>query len=323
MKRQTPKLMLLSRDRSIDYDVCICIGRSLVETASFKQEVVMSAPQKRSFTPLLVSLFVFCASSLLFEMRTSVSFLQAKEQTTPKKVSTVDFSKDVFPILETHCLDCHGADAREGGLRLNNRRDAFSVTDSGVPAIHAGSLEKSSLYQRLVTKNVKLRMPLELDPLSKSEIETIRKWIEEGANWPQDSEEKVHWAYVKPMKAKLPEVKNKQWTRNPIDVFILKRLEEEGLSPSPQLDRARLIRRLSLALTGLPPTVKEVEQFVNDSSSSACEQLVDRPARFSSVWRTLGASLARSRSVCRFQRLSGRPVERQLGLPRLGDSGFQ
>ena len=187
----------------------------------------------------------------------------------------VNFARDVQPIFRRHCYRCHGRKNAEGGFQLSNRTSAFGESDSGVSPIKPGESEHSLLLDRLTDPSMGDLMPLDGDPLAKSEIDTIRRWIEQGADWPDSAADDQHWAYIKPVKPELP-VSNDTWGHNPIDAFVLAKLQEEQLSPSPEADRGKLIRRVSLGLTGLPPSPEEVERFLNDSSPDAYEKLVDR-----------------------------------------------
>ncbi|MBI2948163.1 MAG: PSD1 domain-containing protein [Verrucomicrobia bacterium] len=186
----------------------------------------------------------------------------------------VDYNRDVRPILSENCYACHGPDEgkRKAGLRLDRKDDAFKRLKSEAIAIVPGNPSKSELLNRVTTKDEDDRMPPAKSgkALSPAQIDLLQKWIEQGAEW------KGHWAYLKPERPPVPEVKNKAWPRNEIDFFILARLEKEALKPSPEADKSRLIRRLSLDLTGLPPSLAEVEEFLYDNSPEAYEKLVDR-----------------------------------------------
>lgn len=188
----------------------------------------------------------------------------------------VDFARDVRPILSDNCFACHGPDenARKAGLRLDLQEGALGQLGSGGVAVVAGDPDESELIFRVETDDPEAKMPppgsgKELSP---DQIDLLRRWVEQGAPWT------AHWAFVPPRKPELPAVSQRSWPRNPIDWFILARLEAEGLRPSPEADRATLIRRVALDLTGLPPTAEEVEAFLDDSSPEgrAYEELVDR-----------------------------------------------
>jgi cytochrome c553 len=180
----------------------------------------------------------------------------------------VEFNRDVRPILSDRCFACHGPDAanRKANLRLDTQEGARRVIVPGQP-------ESSKLIQRVMSQNKALRMPPAYaghGPLTEREIATLREWIAQGARWEK------HWAFLPPVKRPLPSVKHRSWPRNALDYFILARLEREGLLPSPEAAKARLLRRVTLDLTGLPPTVDELEAFLKDERPDAYERLVDR-----------------------------------------------
>lgn len=187
----------------------------------------------------------------------------------PPKVS---FNRDIRPILSRNCFHCHGPDAkhREADLRLDLEAGLKSSSESAI--IHPGQPEQSPLFERISSKDPDLVMPPADSgkTLTADEIKLFRQWIAEGAEWSQ------HWAYVKPQSSPVPQVKDKKWPVNWIDNFVLARLEEQGLQPSPEADQITLLRRLSFDLTGLPPTREEVQAFVNDASPAAYEKQVDR-----------------------------------------------
>src|ERR1043166_1726422 len=205
-----------------------------------------------------------------------------------------DFNRDIRPILTENCFKCHGPDdgGRKAKLRFDLRAEALKPAKSGSVAIVPGVPDKSELIARITATDLDDRMPpLKTGKkLTATQIETLRRWIAEGAPYA------THWAYVKPVRPAWPDVKRKQWCRNPIDSFILARLEREGLKPSPPADRYTLARRVSLDLTGLPPTSEEVDQFVKDRSPRAYESFIDRllakPA-FGEHWARLWLDLAR------------------------------
>lgn len=188
----------------------------------------------------------------------------------PAKVS---FNKDVRPILAT-CFYCHGPDEkhREAGLRLDLREAALAVHD-GVRAIVPGKPEESELLKRVVSEDADDVMPppkAKKKLLTKAEVSVLRRWMEQGAEY------EGHWAFQPLRKEAPPPVKDSAWCRTPVDSFVLSRLEPEGMAPSPEADRATLLRRLSLDLTGLLPTPEEVESFVSDTSPKAYEAQVER-----------------------------------------------
>ncbi|MEO7652141.1 MAG: DUF1549 domain-containing protein, partial [Bryobacteraceae bacterium] len=187
--------------------------------------------------------------------------------------TSIDFQRDVRPILSNACFHCHGPDpaTQQAGLRLDTREGLFGDRKTG-PAVVAGNPEASRLYRRVSEQKPALRMPPPHahKDLTPTQVETLRAWIEQGAAWKQ------HWAFAAPAKAPLPDVNNAAWVRNPIDRFVLSRLESDGLAPAPEADRRTLARRVSLDLTGLPPRPEEVDAFLRDKSPTAYEKLIDR-----------------------------------------------
>ncbi|MEW6304253.1 MAG: PSD1 and planctomycete cytochrome C domain-containing protein [Verrucomicrobiota bacterium] len=186
----------------------------------------------------------------------------------------VEFDRDIRPILRENCFACHGPDSssRKAGLRLDTKEGLFGAAQQGSALIVKGRSKDSLLYQRLTARN-----PDDLMPPPKShkaleprEIALIGDWISQGAPWQK------HWAFETPKRPPLPRVKNPLWLRNPIDAFVLASLESHGLKPAPEADQRGLIRRLTLDLTGLPPTPEEVAAFVGDTSPSTYERAVDR-----------------------------------------------
>ncbi|MEX0703325.1 MAG: DUF1553 domain-containing protein [Planctomycetales bacterium] len=186
----------------------------------------------------------------------------------------VDFSRDIRPLLSDRCFQCHGPGEtdRQAGLRLDLRDGATGELESGERAIVPGQAAESEMYRRIAAEDEFTRMPPPDSgkSLSKDEIDLLRRWIDQGAEY------QGHWAFVPPRRPELPPVRNENWSRNAIDRFVLARLEKEGLSPSPEADRRTLIRRVTFDLTGLPPTPGEIERFLADHSPDAYEQLVDR-----------------------------------------------
>ncbi len=198
--------------------------------------------------------------------------LQADEQVP-------DFAKAIRPLLTEKCVSCHGPQKQEGGLRLDIRSAALRGGDSG-SAIVPGSAAKSDLFQRVASENAEKRMPLGKMPLAREEIDRLRAWIDQGARWPDalaGTEGPLdHWAFVAVRRPALPQISNSRWARNAIDHFILTRLERAGIAPSAEADRATLVRRLSLDLTGLPPTVADTQSALGDPCADWYERLVDR-----------------------------------------------
>ena len=190
------------------------------------------------------------------------------------------FATKVRPIFAARCYQCHGPNLQQNGLRLDSLSAALKGSESG-PVIVPGDSEKSRMVRRLLALE-RPQMPYGGPPLGAEEIKLIRDWIDSGAPGPDSSEalatvkQVKHWAYVKPARPQPPKVQDAAWCRNPIDNFVLARLEREGLKPSPQADKETLIRRVSLDLTGLPPTPQEVDTFLAEKTPDAYEKLVDR-----------------------------------------------
>jgi hypothetical protein len=182
----------------------------------------------------------------------------------------IDFDREIRPIFSDKCFACHGPDEkqRQAGLR-------FDTKDGGYRVITPGDSGKSRLFQRVSATNKANRMPPPASGLSltDSQVDLIRRWIDQGADW------ETHWSYVPPKRPDLPGVKRKGWARNPIDSFILAKLESEKLAPSPEADKDTLLRRVSYDLTGLPPTPAELDSFEADKSPDAYEKRVDQLLR--------------------------------------------
>mgnify|MGYP002622974620 FL=1 len=216
----------------------------------------------------------------------AISVLSATMTAAPEPES-VDFVADVRPILAAHCYRCHGAGEQQAGLRLDHRESALRGGDSG-PAIITADAAASELVKRITAEDEDERMPPAYDDESRAlapeEIETIRRWVNAGAIWPDAAAgdgriDSDHWAYQPLAGGSPPLVRHAERVRNPIDAFVVARLEAEGIEPSPEADRYTLIRRLYYDLLGLPPHPDEVDAFVADDSDDAYEQLVDRLLR--------------------------------------------
>ncbi|MDZ4401830.1 DUF1553 domain-containing protein [Prosthecobacter sp.] len=186
----------------------------------------------------------------------------------------VDFDQDIRPLLQERCIECHGEKKHKGELRLDAKSYAFKGGHDG-PAIVAGKLDKSPLYQRITNTDDKERMPPKGDPLTPLQITAIKTWIETGAAWPENTTDKAaltdkrlqHWAWQPLTKFDTPQS---------IDSIIHAKLTENKLQPSPEADRRTLIRRLTFDLHGLPPTPAEVEAFIQDNDPKAYQNLIDR-----------------------------------------------
>ncbi len=217
------------------------------------------------------------AAGLLSLLAAAIGLCGASIQTAGTAVASesakINFDRDIRPIFSDTCYACHGPDnaKRKAGLRLDQRESAFARRDEG-PAIVPGDPSQSALYRRITSHDKDERMPPPDSgrQLSSEQIGLIGRWIKQGAVWNE------HWSLVSPKRRPAPHVAGAGWLRNPIDGFVLSRLEHESLSPSPPADNATLIRRVTLDLTGLPPTPEEVEAFENDPSPNAYERVVDR-----------------------------------------------
>jgi Protein of unknown function (DUF1553)/Protein of unknown function (DUF1549)/Concanavalin A-like lectin/glucanases superfamily/Planctomycete cytochrome C len=214
--------------------------------------------RKIQLVTLVVSL---CFACLYF-------FLPAASADNSK--SQIDFDREVRPILSDNCFACHGPDEnqRKSKLRFDTKEGAFAKPGVITP----GGASKSRLYQRISSKDQDMVMPPPSSEhkLTEKQIETIRRWIDEGARWDE------HWAFIPPKRPEIPKVANAAWVRNPIDSFILARLQKEGLKPQPEADKTTLIRRVYLDLTGLPPTPADVDAFLVDKSAGAYEKVVEK-----------------------------------------------
>ncbi|MBS1810308.1 MAG: PSD1 domain-containing protein [Acidobacteria bacterium] len=200
-------------------------------------------------------------------------FILARRVTATTQ-NTVSFNRDIRPILADTCFLCHGPDknSRKAGLRLDLREEALKKTKSGILPIVPGKPEESEIIRRVFsTEKYEVMPPPDAHKdLTAQQKELLKRWIAEGAVY------EGHWAYQPIKRPLVPNVENKALVRNPIDAFVQARLAKEGLQPSPEADRRTLIRRVTLDLTGLPPTPQEIADFVNDKSSGAYERLVDR-----------------------------------------------
>jgi len=216
----------------------------------------------------MVILRFILLSGCLFLLVGERGFLQAES------TRRIDFSRQIRPILADKCLACHGSDAthREGGLRLDQHESAYRGGDSGDSAIAPGHPERSELVRRIESVDESERMP---PPESKKNLTPeekalLRQWIAEGGEYQK------HWAFQTPVRPPVPAIKQKNWPRNDIDRFVLARLEQAGLKPAQQVDRETWLRRVTLDLTGLPPTLEELDSFLADHGSLAEQQVIDR-----------------------------------------------
>lgn len=226
----------------------------------------------------------------------------------------VDFSTQVKPILNKNCITCHGGVKQAGGLSLLFREDALSKTKSGKPAILPGDADHSEFIRRLTLRDPEERMPYKHAPLKTDEIQLLKRWVDQGAEWGN------HWAYLKPQ---LPDIPAKGlfagiswfssgWAKNNIDFFVKKRLDDEGLSPADEAAHATLIRRVSLDLTGLPPSPDMLRHYENaDDWDTAYGQLVDsllQSPAFGERWASMWLDLARYADSRGYQKDNARRI---------------
>ena len=213
----------------------------------------------------------FCFTLLFFSACKQNNWEAGASWTLPEKV---DFNFHVKPILSDRCFNCHGPDeeSREAGFRLDTEEGAFALLSNQQRGIIPGKAHQSGLFKRISSDDPDVVMPPPESKLSLSdrEIALIGKWIEQGAEW------KKHWSFIPPKKSSIPKVKNADWPSTPIDYFVLEQLETQQLQPSSATDRETLLRRLSFDLTGLPPSIEAIDQFLKDESSNALEHAVDR-----------------------------------------------
>jgi hypothetical protein len=201
----------------------------------------------------------------------------------------VDFSADVKPIINKKCIICHGGVRAKAGFSLLFREWALDTTESGKPAIIPGDPGNSELIRRISVKDPEERMPYKHQPLSKSEISILRRWIKQGAKWGD------HWAYLPVKKIEIPDVDDK-WIRNDVDRFIFEKLEDVKLKPSAEADKATLLRRVSLDLIGMYPNSEIATKYLNSKDEKGYEVLVDSllaSPRFGERWTTLWLDLSR------------------------------
>src|SRR5580704_8972544 len=199
----------------------------------------------------------------------------------------IDFDREIRPIFSESCYACHGPDEtkRKAGLRLDRKDGAFKELKGGTYAIVPGDMAKSELVRRITTSDPDDQMPPPNSgkSLTKAQIALLQRWVSSGAKW------EAHWSFMAPKKPSIPRVKNKKWPHNPIDNFVLARLQQEGLKPSPPADQKKLLRRLSLDLTGLPPTPAQLAVWSShaDPVRAAVNELLNSPhygERMASDW---------------------------------------
>ncbi len=228
---------------------------------------------------------------------------------------TVDYNTEIKPIFNKKCITCHGGVKRQSGFSVLFRSDALAVNKSGKPAIIPGDPSHSELIRRLTLKDPEERMPYKHPPLTDDEIATLKQWIKQGAKWGD------HWAYVPVRPTEVPKVDNwffgstggGSWVKNEVDHFTYQKMKEEGLQPSAEADKATLLRRVSLDITGLPASSSLAQQFLNDSRSDAYEKLVDTllsSPHYGERWAAMWMDLARYADTKGYERDDWRSIWR-------------
>ena len=216
----------------------------------------------------------------------------------------VDFNRDIRPIFNAHCITCHGGVKQAGGVSFSYREQALGMGKSERPIVVPGNPRASEMISRITSRDPEYRMPLHQQPLNDAQIALLRRWIAQGAPWEN------YWAFVPPKPQALPQVQYRAWVRQPLDRFILARLEKDHLAPAPEAGNAELLRRVSLDLIGLPPTPEEIAAFLADTSEAAYEKQVDRllasPA-YGERWASMWLDLARYGDSKGFEKDRSRP----------------
>ena len=216
----------------------------------------------------------------------------------------VDFSTDVKPIFNKKCIACHGGVKAKAGFSVLFREDALAITESGKPAIIPGDAAASEMIRRITANDPEERMPYKHEPLSKDEINILKRWINQGAKWGD------HWAYLPVAETKVPDIENK-WVRNDIDRFIFEKLDEQDLSPSKEADKPTLLRRISLDLIGMYPNDTIVQQYLESNDDKAYGQLVDSllaSRHFGEKWASLWLDLSRYADTKGYESDGGRTI---------------
>jgi Protein of unknown function (DUF1553)/Protein of unknown function (DUF1549)/Planctomycete cytochrome C len=224
----------------------------------------------------------------------------------------VDFSTQIKPIINKNCITCHGGVKRLGGFSLLFRSDALEKNKSGKAAIVPFHPEQSEFIKRLKEKDEEERMPYKAAALKPEEVELLTKWVKQGAEWGD------HWAYVAPKQVEVPNqgvfaslFSFSRWERNEIDYFIKDKLSKEGLKPSQEANKATLLRRVYLDLTGLPPTTKQLDSYLKDDNENAYEKVVDdllKKPQFGEKWASMWLDLARYSDSRGYQKDNGRNI---------------
>ncbi|MDX1910146.1 MAG: DUF1549 domain-containing protein, partial [Saprospiraceae bacterium] len=231
--------------------------------------------------------------------------------------ASVDYNAEIKPILNKHCLACHGGVKKQGGFSLLTRDDALSPTESGKPAIVPGRPDESEMIRRLICSDPEERMPYQKEPLAPADIALLKRWIREGAKW------ELHWAYRPVLAPAVPTATglwwkfwtndNHNWPRQDLDRFVLDRLHKENLVPSPEADKKVWLQRVAMDLIGMPAPDSVRAQFLRDDAPAAYERLVDTllaSPRFGERWAAMWLDLARYADTKGYERDSRRFIWR-------------
>ncbi|MFM7138047.1 MAG: DUF1549 domain-containing protein, partial [Planctomycetota bacterium] len=241
--------------------------------------------------------------NLLPALKSVGLWLGAAVASAPPLAAEVDFARDIQPLLARRCYACHGPDTREAGLRLDDRVVATAELDSGSTAVVPGDPAASELLARITSSDHDLQMPPEGPRLTAAEIDAIKRWIAAGAEW------QAHWAFRPVERPPLPAAAGKP-VANPVDAFIDSGLAARGLARSPEADKATLLRRATYGVTGLPPTEKEMQEFLADDSPGAWEKVVDRllaSPHYGEHWGRHWLDLVRYAETNSFERDGAKP----------------
>ncbi len=232
------------------------------------------------------------------------------------KQDRIDFSADVKPILNKHCISCHGGVKRNAKFSLLFRHEALDTAESGKKVIIPGDPDHSEMIRRITSTDPEVRMPYKEEPLSKEQINILTQWIKEGAVWGD------HWAYLPPKQVEVPKPttmlsgfsgSSDEWARNDIDYFVLEKLENENLSPSPEANKAMLIRRVYFDIIGIPPTTEQANAFIADNSNDAYEKVVDAllaSPGFGEKWASWWLDMARYADTKGYEKDGSRTIWR-------------
>lgn len=243
---------------------------------------LLSCTERETHTDKLLSFFMRLPTPSETEfLRIFIVFAVLSVRAAALEQGAVDFVRDVRPLFQKHCVSCHGSEKQKGGLRLDMKSAAFKGGDDHGPSIVAGDATKSPLMIAIRGEREDFKMPPKGDRLRESEMAMIARWLDEGAVWPQEADlaresvPREHWAFRGLSHFEVPLPRSRGWARDPLDCFVLERLEREGLEPAPEAGRRAWLRRVSFDLTGLPPEPEQVSRFENDLSPGAYERVVD------------------------------------------------